>query len=242
MSELSPEEKAFLQSATSAWEPSSAKARAIRAGITARLGDAGDFGSDAPAPPGPARGMGAKVAMRGPWALGAGLAIVGLCAVAGLWVRTSDSPPPPVVTRELPTVVTAPSPSTQPSVAPSMATISIDALPSVTTALPSSPNRRTPSPPAAVDAAGGLAEELALLRQAQASFRDGSPRDALATLSLHATRFPQGTLRGERMTLQALALCQEGQVEAARAIRSELERLSPGSNHLQRLAHSCAAP
>lgn len=86
-----------------------------------------------------------------------------------------------------------------------------------------------------------LGEEIALIRTAQGELRAGTPEDALATLSRHASRFPHGVLRDERMTLQALALCERGDVAAARALRRELARTSPGSSHLQRLSSSCAA-
>ncbi|AKV04601.1 hypothetical protein AKJ09_11264 [Labilithrix luteola] len=245
MSELSPEERAFLQSATSAWEPSAERARAMRAGIADRLGEAPDLGADAPAPPGRAGGMGTKAAARGPWTLGVGLALVGLCAAGVVWIRASASRPAAVVTHEAPiasSVVEPPSPAAHESAAPSPPAISIDALPNVAAKAPPSSAHRPPSTSIAAESSAGLAEELALLRRAQASLRDGSPDDTLATLANHATHFPQGVLRDERMTLQVLALCQRGDVDAARAVRAELERRSPGSNHLQRLAHSCAAP
>jgi hypothetical protein len=245
VSDLSSEEKAFLESVRDAWEPSSASKEAVRAGIAERLRAEPDFGSNAPDPSAaaapPASSLGrARRALGGPWAIGTGLVVAGLCAV-GLYVRSVDAPAPRAPESIAPassppeTAAEGPKPAEGPS-----ETVSVDALPNADRgAARSRPAAQPAGEPAPSDT---LAEELALLRSAQASLRAGAADQALATLSTHASRFPGGALREERMTLQVLALCDRGDVADAKALRNELARIAPSSSHVQRLSTSCAAP
>lgn len=85
-----------------------------------------------------------------------------------------------------------------------------------------------------------LAAELALVHAARRALHDAAPKQAEELLSQHASRFPRGVLRDERMMLQALARCAQGDVDGARSIKADLEHTSPSSSHLRRLASSCA--
>jgi hypothetical protein len=77
-----------------------------------------------------------------------------------------------------------------------------------------------------------LAEEVQLLRAARADLDRGNTAGALVLLREHQTRFPNGTLREERLALKAQALCASGQRDAARAIANEIARTTPASPHL----------
>ncbi len=251
MSDLTPEEKQFLANARDAWEPSSTSKTAVRAAIVERLIAEPGFGADAPGPDAVASAQASGLdrvrdALRGPWGIGTGLVVVGLCAV-GLYVRSGElatprAPEPQVQAPAPSEPLPSPSPSPETiSTARTVDSVSVDALPN---AAPAAPVARVAAQTSASDAPASdtLAEELALLRSAQASLRARSPDDALATLAKHASRFPHGALREERMTLQVLALCDRGDVSRARALRDELVRVAPGSSHVQRLSTSCAAP
>jgi len=75
----------------------------------------------------------------------------------------------------------------------------------------------------------GLAEENALIRQAQAALRKGKPSQALATLGHHKSRFPSGQLADSREGLWVRALCDSGRTAEARARADALVRRSPTS-------------
>lgn len=93
---------------------------------------------------------------------------------------------------------------------------------------------RTSDPPAS-----DLAEETRLLARARARLRAGSPKDALAALSEHASRFPEGQLTEDRMVLRAQALCESGEKAAGRTAAASLRKAFPGSSHLPRVDRAC---
>jgi hypothetical protein len=253
VSDLSPEEQELLSLIRKEWGPTDETKDAVRAALPDALRAAPDLGPDAPPPgptpspspsPSPAQpGLGNGLS-RGTWA-GAALAVIGV-AVGVVWLRGSNPAPAPVPARDVPrasTAVAVPAPvAAHAATTQESETVSLDSLPNAPSQSPSAP-RASAQPASAAPAASGdtLAEELALLRTAQNALRSGATDDALTALSTHATRFPHGVLREERMTLQVLALCDRGDVTAARAAKADLEKLAPGSSHLQRLASSCAA-
>jgi hypothetical protein len=244
VSDLTPEEQELLSTFREEWGPTKETKDAVRAAIPDAL---------RATPESSPEGGGAGGLSRSVWA-GAGLAVIGLCAVGLVWLRSdvpanSSASERVVATSAAPVTTPAPpvpAPFAQP--APQTEAVSLDSLPN---APPQDPpgTRATAQPalgarpaPSAEPASGDtLAEELALLRAAQNALRSGAPDEALAALSKHATRFPTGVLREERMTLQVLALCDRGDVAAARAAKADLEKVAPGSSHLQRLTTSCAA-
>jgi hypothetical protein len=250
VNKMSPKERALLDVARKGWGPSPSVMRSVRAGVSARIRSEPTLGMDAPGPvdkTSSAWSFGRLIA-RSPWVMATGLAAVGLSAVVGVNAVTECSRPAPMAA---PTSIAAPmapaaSPPTLPETAPApeIGTVSLDSLPS---AGPTASPKKTAAPlvgprPSAAPASSHvdtLAEEIAIIRAAQHSLRDGSPAEALGSLSTHASRFPVGALREERMTLQVLALCALGDLPRARSVRAELERLAPASSHLQRL--SCAS-
>lgn len=239
MSDLSPKELALLATLREEWGPSDEVKDAVRAAIPDALRTMPELGPDGP--PGPSDTGTPKPGgmSRGAWA-GAGLAVASACVVALVWMGGSSRAPAPVAEHAATPATAAPAPRARESAeqsADTIATVSLDSLPNAPAPAPSA-RAPLPAPAASGDT---LAEELALVRAAQSALRSGAPDDALAALSTHATRFPRGVLREERMTLQVLASCDRGDVAGARAMRAELEKVAPGSSHLQRLATSCAA-
>lgn len=74
----------------------------------------------------------------------------------------------------------------------------------------------SPSSPAGANA-DTLAEETALLRQADQALRAGNAQRALSLLNEDAARFPHGMLGPERAAEQLIARCQLGQIDAKTA-------------------------
>lgn len=256
MSTLSPKERALIDEARKGWAPGADVARSARAGIAARLRADPSFGLDAPGPATASRtSLGApRSLLQSPLGVLTGIAVAGVC-VFFLARAPGDRGPAPGAVVTSPSAAAAPSSGLAPRAeasAPEIGTISPDSLPSaVGTASTPAPSSRAPTfdKPTVPAAASGsaiapstdaIAEEVALVGSAQRSLRDGSPDEALRSLSNHATRFPTGALREERIALQVLALCALGDLAKARVVRADLERLAPASSHLQRLG--CAAP
>jgi hypothetical protein len=235
VSDFTPKERELLQLLRDDWGPSADAKAAARAGIERRLREGAGASEPPPTP-----------LLRSPLAIGAGVVVLGLL-VGGLAALKNgpdaEAPTPPRATVTAPAATTPRAVDTAPSPAPTMEAVSVDSLP--VAPAPSSPKTATPARTQAAPStapADTLGEELALLKKAQSALRAGAPGDALSALSEHAARFPNGALREERMTLRVLALCDRGDVTAARDARDELARTAPGSSHLQRLESSCVKP
>jgi predicted lipid-binding transport protein (Tim44 family) len=112
---------------------------------------------------------------------------------------------------------------------------------------PPSEPRAAPKPNAAPSGVHGskptddLAQEAALLHQAQAAWRAGQSARALELANQHAARFPRSQLANERDVLRVLSLCKLGQVQAAKQVGARLLRTAKGSPWYQSVAGSCAA-
>jgi hypothetical protein len=224
VSDWSEKERAFLDSVKKDWGPAPGVAASVRAGVAKRV--------EAPAPP--AKILSAKAI--------AALAGAGLLAAAGLvWLGTRGDAPSPKGPQTTTIAPRAAEPIPPPPSVTATLSISVDSLPNA----PPQPRATIAPAPASASASAPptdtLSEELALLRTAQTALRSGAPNDALTALHTHATRFPRGVLREERMTLEVLALCDAGRVEDARHARAALIATSPSSSHLEPLAISCAA-
>lgn len=74
-----------------------------------------------------------------------------------------------------------------------------------------------------------LAAEMKLLAQANAATRGGDAAAALAKLEAHRREFPDGQLAPEREVARAIALCELGRREAARAVVDAFVRAHAGS-------------
>lgn len=235
MSDLSPEERQFLENARAEWGPSDDAAPPTKAELRARLADKPWLAELGPSSS-PTRFGGLFAALA-----------IGVGAISVV-VLHHDAARPTV-----PAIVTAASAPISAStvvmdVRQEPPAIGIDALPDAPTPPPRTSNNAPRAdrksseraPAASADAPiDTLAEELSLIHAAQSELRRGDPDRAIAILDAHASRFPHGVLRDERLALDVLALCARGDVDAARAVKSELERSSPRSSHLGRLASSC---
>jgi TolA-binding protein len=89
---------------------------------------------------------------------------------------------------------------------------------SSSTAVSSAPNAAATlvAPTTSAAPVSTLDAELKLLQDAYAALQLGRASQALAILSEHQTRFPQGQLAEAREVAFMLALCKEGRVESAR--------------------------
>jgi hypothetical protein len=222
------------------WGPSAGTVASVRAKVAQRI--AADVRG--PDDSGPAPTVASPTSVGIGWKAVAGLVAIGLVGASFVWSRAGD---PSASSTRAPTssVATVATPAAGPVASPKTdeaptEAVSVDSLPDV----PPPPRARPGAVQPATSASAGdsLAEELVLLKAAQRSLRAGAPAEALTSLRLHATRFPQGVLREERMTLEVLALCDTGDTAGARAIRDRLAAEAPGSSHLNRLSTSCAAP
>lgn len=149
--------------------------------------------------------------------------------------ESRERPPAPVLPPEqLPPRAVAPAPERFAAVATGEPppTVAVDE------AEPSKKSRAAPAAPTDPPASD-LAEETRLLARARARLRAGSPSDALAPLSEHARRYPQGQLTEDRMVLRAQALCDAGKTKAGRQEASALRKAFPSSSHLPRVDRSC---
>jgi hypothetical protein len=82
-----------------------------------------------------------------------------------------------------------------------------------------------PAPQPSPAATGTLSLELKLLGEAQAALRAGAPERALALAAEHQARFPEGTMKEERLGIEVLAGCALGRDYRAQA-ESFLKRAS----------------
>jgi len=88
--------------------------------------------------------------------------------------------------------------------------------------------------------AADASQELALIRQASQALRDRQPVQALQLLQRHTTRFPAGILTQERIGLTVIALCEQGRLVEARALRQQFLVAAPDSPLAGRVRHACA--
>lgn len=234
MSGLSPKELALLDAARPEWHPRGEVVPPSAEEIALRLA-AKPWLAEGPPIVGHAR-IGRAV---GHTLVACGLATMAV-VVVHLAMKPASSPAKPNVAELAVVALPAPSPPRN-DLTPSIA---VDALPDAPQAAVVRTRKNVVPAPAASEAESSiddtLAEEIRLVSAAQSALRDNAPERALAALSEHASRFPHGVLRDERMASRVLALCALGDEAQARIVKSELERSSPYSSHLQRLAGSCA--
>ena len=102
-------------------------------------------------------------------------------------------------------------------------------------------HKPTPAPPHSANPGSELAEEAALLHQAQTAWRAGQSAQALQLANQHAQRFPRSQLANERDVLRVLSLCKLGQTQAAKQVGARLLSRAKGSPWYQSVAESCAA-
>ena len=98
---------------------------------------------------------------------------------------------------------------------------------------------QVPDQVASSGAQDGVDEEVRLLALAYSLLRTGQPAQALATLSEHERRFPNGKLTESRRAARILALCDSGQGNAARAESKQFLATYPGSPFSNRVRGAC---
>ena len=74
-----------------------------------------------------------------------------------------------------------------------------------------------------------LAAEMRLLAKANSAMRAGNPSGALVVLDEHRSDYPSGQLAPERDYKRAVAMCELGRIEDARAIAAAFARAYPKS-------------
>jgi hypothetical protein len=99
------------------------------------------------------------------------------------------------------------------------------------------PDRPVPAPSVS---AFDLRQALRVLREAQRAQREGRAGAALQLLTTLDTRAPVDILAEERLVTRALALCDLGDVAAARLLARTLRAQNPSSIYQSRLRQSCA--
>lgn len=104
------------------------------------------------------------------------------------------------------------------------------------TAVASSPIPLLPAPTASEPE---RREELALIRGALLSLRDGSPMRALSLLGEHAIQYPRGVFASERRGLRVIALCTAGRLDEGREQRKVFLREEGASPMAERVRNSC---
>jgi hypothetical protein len=97
-----------------------------------------------------------------------------------------------------------------------------------------------PANPESPRTTSALADELALVREAQVAARAGNPSKALQLLDDHARRFPRGTLREERIAARVHALCALGRRGEASEEAETFLAETPQSPYASRVRDSCA--
>jgi hypothetical protein len=222
VSRLASEAQALIHAGRGALRPSSAdRARILEALHTRIAAPSGPSasGPSVPVPAAAASGFG--------WP-GIALIAVGLGVGGGLVFQAfgGDGADAPVVAAVVSTpAVTAPAPLA-PAAPPATVESVVAPAPAATEARAVS---RRPS--------DRLAEEVEILSRAEKELHAGRFAAALRLLDEHATKFPRGAMKQERVAARIHALCGAGRVSEANA---ELTRLSPGSLHEESAREACA--
>jgi hypothetical protein len=103
---------------------------------------------------------------------------------------------------------------------------------------PAHPSSRLPAPPAGK---GSVAEEVKLLRDANAALQGGDAAGALALLDEHRREHPRGALSEESAAERVFVLCRMGRVADARQEADRFLRAHPKSPLAKGIRASCAA-
>lgn len=88
-------------------------------------------------------------------------------------------------------------------------------------------------------AADSLAQEVALLRDAQRAVDGGNTAHALGLLARYQREFPRGVLRHEAAAVQVIARCRQGNSPSARAAADSFVKAQPSSPLAERVRRAC---
>lgn len=179
-------------------------------------------------------GAGVLAWMKTQSAMATTLLTTGVVAV-GLAVRPGPSrapaDPPATSTPAHPTRLVAAAPPAAASSAPQQA------APDEPVAPVSAAERRSPARPATQSSDARLREEIALIDRANLQFAEHDAAAALATLALHAQRFPTGVFADIREAAHIDVLCRRGDAAGAEAIARRLRVDHPESAVAMRFAN-----
>ena len=254
MSELSQEARALIDCVSSLDDPSDDDRTRIRKRLAMQLGASAFAATAITNVTGvtektvAATGKVGLFGMAGKAALCAGV----LCATGSVWLldwrgnqTTSSQPPAHVNSQQQAPAVLAP------SVAESPTELALP-QPALEPAADQAPNesaRRVRTKPAREPRAvapsstpGSLAAELSLLRRAQAALRADQAGQALSLALEHASTFPNGVMREERLGVAALAECALSSSGAAASSRRHVQaflHVAPSSPLAARVRRAC---
>jgi len=220
MVDLTPEAQSLVRAGRDALRPGEADRERVLQALLPKLGAAGGATTTFIRAPSAAKALLIK----------SGAVLVGLGAAgAGLFYAWEPEAPP---------VSSAPVAQPAPLPPVSSARPSSD-LEGTATVAPEAPagEKRTGNP-ARTDS---LAQEVAILSRAGAELHAGNPQAALAALSEHQRKFPNGVLGQERTAARVQALCALGRMKEARSELSRLTRVSPNSPLEARARKACGS-
>jgi hypothetical protein len=245
MNDIEARAQALLDVARSAHNPTADDRDRVRVALGAALGPAASIGSGTALSE--AAGRAADVSL-GVKALSTkvivGGSLIGAVGLGGGYVALTGAQPPaddpPAVQATQAAAVAAPAPK------PELVTGAPDELspmPDEPAAEPPSPESATTRAPTTASTAtshSSLAEEIALLRQAQQALGKSQAERSLSLLDEMAARHPNGQMGEEAAAARVLALCGAGRVAEARAQAGRFLSAYPGSVLAQRVRSSCA--
>lgn len=256
---LGPAARELIEAARPGEVPRAGERERIRAALLAKLPPAGlssgepspgdrSPGDQVPSPPAaPSPGLGG-LSSSASSALIRWLLVIGGATGAGAlaWSADGDATQPPAHVAAPPRVVAAPARPPEPlpaatppggGVAPPdvMGAIASPAAVAGSTT-PGAIARQGPHAPAP---AGHLAQELALLDQAQRALAAGDATAALAAIEDHEQRHPGGKLEEEREAARVLALCAAGALPQANEVAERFFERWPASTLGGRVRASC---
>jgi len=159
------------------------------------------------------------------------VAAVAVAIPTAVLLRGSDEPAPP---KAVPSTLKAPATEVkatplEPSGTEAPAPLTLDDLPTLPSEAP------PPGAPAARQAQGSLADEVAQLQKAKLAIKGGSPAQALAELGTYAQRFPRPMLGAEASVLRIEALSQNGDSARAKSLAESFLAKNPNSPYAARL-------
>ncbi|HTQ07908.1 MAG TPA: hypothetical protein VMI54_28845 [Polyangiaceae bacterium] len=231
MNELSPKARELFEAGRRSLRPTTADRERVLAALSARVGGLEPQRGETAGTPKSASGLGWPTIT----ALVFGVALAG----AGLRQVLRPAASHAVVTAPTITALAPPS-AVAPPAAPAPPEATAPVAGSAEAAVLDAPRgggRATASAPPS----DRLAEEVAILSEAERDLHAGQYQSALRLLDEHRRKFPNGTLAQERMAARVQALCGLGRVTEAQAALGRLTRLSPNSPHEDSAREACAA-
>jgi hypothetical protein len=222
MTDLSAEAREILESGRVAMMPSDAVRGRVREGVAARV-------AAGPAIAGAAGGSALKLVLLAGVAIGAVVVAGVVIARQGGGGSSAQAPAAEPVSTAAPDVSLPPPAPTVEELAPEVP----GPVPAPAPAVRSSVPRRPATGPR-------LAAEVALLEEARAALRTGTPAAAIAALDRHRKEIEAPQLEREALLLRAEALCGAGDRVAGERALEEVGRRWPGASGVEAVRTRCA--